>query len=282
MDFSEKLEKGYKIAFWKDDPWSLEGRKRYEIALKKFRGLIEHPWLKELLKLDNIGLLDIGAGKGIGGVALAKTLIQQNCKVKLVMIDLRKSAVEDSLKFANEEKVEAEAFQMNAIEAHKLGKFNIVLMYGAILAHFDWWSLARLFASATMCLKEKGVIIIEEFDRVHAIFTAGFKNLIIENPRPDKLSISVHAGYDVIKGSYLRNFIRVKDWEVVTLPVNFRNISSIAAMLWLFVEDVDVASVDEENVYFVLGRESRNLLKPNILANSPKILKRNSPWNISS
>jgi len=171
MSTPDALEEGYKIALWKDDPWSPEGRERYNSALRKFKKLIEHPWLKNILSKEKVSLLDLGAGKGIGGVALAKTLKQHGIEVDLTMVDLRKIAIQDSLLFAHKEGVKAEAFQMNAIEAHKLGKFDIVLMYGAILTHFDSWNMPRLFASSAKSLKEDGIIVIEEFDRVHRIFT---------------------------------------------------------------------------------------------------------------
>ena len=59
---------------------------------------------------------------------------------------------------------------MNALEVHGLGKFGIILMYGAILARFDGWELPRLFASLASALTDDGIVIIQEMDRVHAIF----------------------------------------------------------------------------------------------------------------
>ena len=272
MDISEKLKKGYEIAQWCDNPWSPEGKERYENALKKFGELLKHPWLAELAS-GKISILDLGAGRGIGGVALAKTLIDKDVEVELTMVDLRESAVKDSLKFAKEERIKAKAYRMDAIEAYKLGRFDLVLMYGAILAHFDSWALPRLFASAAEALRENGVVIVEEMDRIHAIFMSRFKEFIVENPKPEALSISVHAGYDPVKGSYLRNYIRVKDWEVVTLPVNFRSISTIASTLWLFLKDIDIVRTETENLYLVLGKTPRGLLKPEHLE-EPTVIKR--------
>ncbi|RLE72899.1 MAG: hypothetical protein DRJ37_01775 [Thermoprotei archaeon] len=88
MDISEKLKKGYEIAQWCDNPWSPEGKERYENALKKFGELLKHPWLAELAS-GKISILDLGAGRGIGGVALAKTLIDKDVEVELTMVDLR-------------------------------------------------------------------------------------------------------------------------------------------------------------------------------------------------
>ena len=153
-----------------------------------------------------------------------------------------------------------------------------MLMYGAILVHFDSWALPKLFASAAEALREDGVVIVEEMDRTHVIFMSRFKEFIVENPKPEALSISVHAGYDPVKGSYLRNYIRVKDWEAVTLPVNFRSISTIASTLWLFLKDVDIVRTETENLYLVLGKTPRRLLKPEHLE-EPTVIKRGKPWS---
>ncbi len=91
MDALEKLEKGYEIASWKDNPWSSEGRERYRAALEKFNTLLKHPWLAEVAGKDKVDVLDLGAGRGIGGVALAKVLMSRGLKVKIVMVDLRES-----------------------------------------------------------------------------------------------------------------------------------------------------------------------------------------------
>jgi len=44
MSTADSLEKGYSIASWKDNPWSPEGKERYETALKEFSILLDHPW----------------------------------------------------------------------------------------------------------------------------------------------------------------------------------------------------------------------------------------------
>mgnify|MGYP000630868845 CR=1 FL=1 len=148
---------------------------------------------------------------------------------------------------------------------------NIVLIYGAALAHFDEWSMVKLLASATNSLKENGVIVIEEMDRINTIFRVGFKEFIVENSDPNNLSISVHSKYDYLTGSYYRTYIRLKDFKSVTIPLNFRSIAHIASVLWLFVKDIDILQ-EEKSLYFILGREPRRAIKPEELG-TPKSLK---------
>jgi len=143
-----------------------------------------------------LAILDLGAGRGIGGVALARVLSKKGVKSRLVMVDIREDAVRDAARFAQEEGVRAEVRVMDALEAYQLGRFDIVLMYSAMLAHFDEWDLPKLFASATCALQDNGVVVIEELDRVYAIFRGGYRDFIVENTAPESLSVSVHVGYD--------------------------------------------------------------------------------------
>lgn len=268
---TDELEIAYELALWKDDPWSAEGRERYLKAKEVFRKLLAHPWLKEILTTGNVRVLDLGSGKGIGGVAFTESLTERGIRPTLTMVDVRSSAVEASLKFAEERGVKAEVYAMNALDAYKLGTYDIVLMYGAIFAHFNSWDMCRLLASASEALAEKGVMVIEEFDRVHNVFMGGFKDIILENPKPENITISFYVDYNPVTGSYLRRFVRLRDGKNVLVPLNFRSISTIASLLWIFMKDVDMMKIDE-NLYLILGKDKRGAVGPSDLAENPKIL----------
>jgi len=279
IDYGRDLETAYRIACWKDDPWTREGRERYTSALRRFKLLLKHPWFKEILSKDVVKILDLCSGKGIGGVALAK-VIQENTEVELSMVDIREEAVEASLRFAKSEGVSAKALVKDAKSIHTLGLFDIVLVYGGSLAHFNSWDLIKLLASATTVLEKNGVIIVEEMDRAHVLFTRGYKDFIVENPNPQSLAISIHIKYDPVTGSYYRRFIRLKDEYSVTLPINFRSISTIASILWLFVKNIDLLSTSDENIYLIIGRRPRRKITPEDLSESPIVLKRRSIYSL--
>ncbi len=265
----EGLSKAYEIADWGDNPWSERGRKRYEEALKTFRALMRHDWLKALP--HNVRVLDVGAGRGLGGVALAKVLREGGRGVELLMIDLREGALRDAERFASEEGVEAEVMVHDALRAHELGRFDVILMYGAILAHFDEWSFIRLLSSAAEALRGEGVVIIEELDRVDHVFRVGFRDMLMERRDPRNPSLSYHLRYDPIRGTYTRVLLRLKDMEAVEIGVNFRSIAHIASVLWTFVSDVDIISKGE-GFYLVLGRGPRRGPSPAELARDPRAL----------
>ncbi len=276
------LEKAYKIADWMDDPWSSKGRSRYLQALKRFEHLLKHQWFKEVLNMGKVAVLDIGAGKGIGGVALVKILLKHGVLVDLVMIDVREDALKDAKRFATEEDVKAETRVLDALKTYELGRsFDIILAYGAILAHFNDWSLTKLFASLNKCAHHRSIVVIEERNRVNAIFKDGFKEFLVENRDPENLSISVHLKHDVVTGSYYRAYIKLKNYEITSLPINFRNISTIASLLWIFFQDVDLVYSGENEMYFVLGKSAREKIRTkDILLYEPTILKRKEPLNL--
>ncbi len=72
--------------------------------------------------------------------------------------------------------------------------------------------------------------------------------------------------------------MRLKDFEAVTLPINFRSVAHIASLLWMFTEDVDVMPTGEDGLYFILGKGSRYAVRPEDLDKEPIVLKRGSPW----
>lgn len=266
---SEELSKAYEIADWGDDPWSERGRRRYEEAIKTFRSLMRHDWFSALP--DEVSVLDIGAGRGIGGVALAKVLKEGGRRVELLMIDLREEALRDAERFAREEGIDAKARVHDALRAHELGRFDVVLMYGAILAHFDEWSFIRLLSSAAEALRGEGIVIIEELDRVNYIFRAGFKDMLMERRDPSNPSLSYHLRYDPVKGTYTRVLLRLKDMKAVEIGVNFRSIAHIASALWAFVSDVDIISKGE-GFYLVLGKGPKRGPSPAELTRDPRVL----------
>ena len=276
-----ELEIAYRIANWRDDPYSPDGRERYVKALDRFEKLLEHPWFNDVSRRKSVSIVDIGAGKGIGGVALAKILNKHGVRTKLHMIDVRRDALKVAVRFASEENVEAYTYVVDAREAYKLSLRNndIALMYGSILAHFNEWDLVKLLASTMMLIKDNGLLIIEELDRDHILYTRGYKDLLIESRDEDKISLSIHMKYDPITSSYHRLFIDLIRRLKARVTINFRSIAQIASLLWVFMEDIDIVYTGEGLIYYILGFKPRRINNVKDLV-EPEILKRNSFWNL--
>ena len=268
------LDKAYELANWKDDPWSPGGRARYLEALDRFEKIIKHPWLSTLLGKEVVRVIDIGAGKGIGGVAFAKILKSHGIKYELYLVDIREKALHDAKRFANEEGVSVETYVVDAVKVHELGlkDIDLALMYGAILAHFNEWDLLRLFNSTTTILREDGLLLLEEVDRDHILYTRGYKDLIVENISDGKVTLSIHKRYERATGSYYRVFIDLLSKEIVEVPINFRSIAQIASMLWLFMKNIDIIEVEKDFLYYVIGYRPRKRFDVTDFLNEPRVL----------
>jgi predicted O-methyltransferase YrrM len=279
---TDYLDIVYNIIGWKDDPYTPEGYKRYLTAVERFRKLISHPWFSKLLEKRSLTIVDVGAGKGIGGVALARVLQESGIKPRVYMIDVREEALKIASKFASENSIEAETYVVDAKEVHKVGIENVdlVLMYGGMLAHFNEWDLVKLFSSTTSIINDEGILILEELDRDHMLYTHGYKELSVERRDEDSVTISVHKRYDPITGSYYRLFIDLLKRKVVEASINFRSIAQIASLLWIFMHDIDIVYTGENLTYYILGTKPRRKINIGDLTNVPEVLKRGSFWRV--
>ncbi len=71
-ELSLKLSKFYKTYIWPDDPLSEWEKKSFKRALKFTEILISHNWIKDIIsKKQDIKVLEVCGGAGIGGVALS-------------------------------------------------------------------------------------------------------------------------------------------------------------------------------------------------------------------
>lgn len=265
----EYLSRIYRIADWKDDPYTEAGRRRYREALDKFRSIVAHPWLSELEREPRV--LDLCAGGGIGGVALSKVLLEKGYKPRLCLVDLRGDALQAARKFCSDEGVGCVSRQMDAAGAHEIGKFDVVLLYGAPLAHFDPWRLMRLLASVSAALEETGLLILEEMDRVNKIFIGGFKHFIVEASEPGRLSVSVHGGYNRRRGAYRRIFYDVLRGHSAEVFLSFYSESIIGAMAWAFFRDLDFVEF-AEGTFMLLARAPRGALSPVDFSKLPRAI----------
>ncbi len=267
----EDLSEAYRIVDWMDNPYEKSGRKRYLKALQEFKQLVEHIWLKSLP--PKVRVIDVCAGRGIGGVALARVLKETGHEVDLTLVDLRPDALRDAEKFCADENVKCKCVVKDAVKVHELGVFDVALLYGGPLAHFDAWSLLKMFASVSQSLNSNGVVIVEEMDRIYHIFRGGFKDFIVETVSPEKLTVSAHSGYDAFRDVYRRVMYEMKTGRAVEVELTFRSVATIASLLWIFFHDVDLIGKDER-LYFIVGYKPRRRIRVEDLREPPLLLRK--------
>lgn len=128
----DKLEEYYRICCWPEDLESGVGKKRFEEACRVFRSLIKHEWIGELLRHRNkVKVLDIYGGTGIGGLALARVLMDEGLGVELIVNDLRDSALENAKGYAKRLlNLDIEVLREDAVNLWRRGlSVDVALLY---------------------------------------------------------------------------------------------------------------------------------------------------------
>jgi len=160
------LEELYEMGIWPEDPYSEEGKRRYNHALEHMRKLTEHSFIKEISEAGVLKIPELCGGTGIGGVALAKALSEKGIEVDLMVTDLREKALEVARKWALE--VLGKEIRTRILDARRAYKvkevFDVALIYGLSISHFSPWDFAFILASLSEILQDKGIVIIGQVD----------------------------------------------------------------------------------------------------------------------
>ena len=274
----EAIKTLYTLNIWPDDPRTKEGYNRYLKSIEKFRKAIKHDWFKELLsKKEELSVLEICAGYGIGGFALSKAIQEKGNNVKLTILDIREYALKIGKNWGERElKVNVNYIVQDARDTYKLkSKFDIALLYGFSTPHFNPWDMIRLLASLSETLLNESLFIVEEVDRIYNIFyLRGYKDILVEQVTEDEIVISVHAGYSTKKGSFIRAFKDLTNQKKnVLLDTYFWNLASMASLLWLFFRDVDFIPIETNRSGFIVAKRPRRNIKLKDVIETPTFLK---------
>ncbi len=276
---SEYFEKLYSVFRWAEDIRTGRGRKRFEESLSRFRELVKHPWVKEVLKdKEELVILDVCGGTGIGGIALAKVLQEAGMDVELIVNDVRGSALEKAKVFARELlNKEARAIKDNALNIHKHSvKADIALLYGFSTPHFNPYDMVRLTASVGRVLRHDGLYIVEEVDRMYNIMCLiGYKYVLPEIASEEEVVISMHAGYDVRKGVFKRLMLDLTTMRRSLSETYFWSVAGTAAILWVFFKDVDYLPMGRGTRGFLIARMPRGM-DPSTYEEDPAIIRSGS------
>jgi len=266
----EKLERVYRMGIWLEDPYTNEGRERFERALDFMRKAVKHPFIENILKLRKIRILELCGGTGIGGIALGKALSEKGVDVDLLITDLRASALEIAKRWSMDVLgKEARVKVLDAKEAYKLNeRFDIILIYGLSIAHFSPWDFILVLCSVNDIVDDKGIFIIDQIDIRHSILMRlGYKEFVVERVDEDRAIISIHAGYDIIKGTAKRLYINLINKERVLMDVCYWGLAELASLVWLFFKEVDFIRMLGDR-YFILAKGPRRKFTMKELKNS--------------
>ncbi len=256
------LERFYEVFPWGDDLRRSEVRSRFEESVNNFSRLIDHEFVKSIVDRGFVRVIDICGGGGIGGIALAKVLAEKGVRVELTVNDLRESAL--SIAVRNAEEVlgfKPRIVKANALELYRYGvKADIALLHGLSTPHFNPYEMVRLAASTAKILESDGVFIVEETDRVYGIFyLVGYKDVVAEYAGEDKISLTIHSGYDVRRGVFYRVFLDIPSMKRVKAPIRFWDVAGTASILWVFFKEVDFLPTRSSRRGFVIAAKPRGI-----------------------
>ncbi len=281
------LSRLYGTGFWPsrpDDPAAIE---RFERAIKVLKYLLNtHPFMKRLCEINEVKLLDVAAGSGIGGAAFARALIECGAdRVDLVAVDARP----DDLGFVAEwvkgleTRVRtrvAPVERLYEVLRNELRSFDAAIMWGGSAPHFNPYDMLRVYANVAELLKDDGVFIEQETDALHRVlFLMGYERIYAQKELPDgKVLVTVHHKYDAKRGTYYRGWYVIPGFHLIEeLPVTFWFIGTLAGLGWSVFKDVDIVTEKEHGValgrHIILFRSPRRNLIPEELLVDPTVLK---------
>lgn len=205
------LEELYRYLRWRMDPED-------ERAQIRFRRIVE---VFEKLKKENLlpnepRVLDLCTGTGIAGVAMAKATGAK----AITVLDAREEDLKKVKKWIEIAGLDLEPKIVvgDAREVSKLvGEHDIALLWGLTMPHFDAFDAVKLFANVALTLSKDGIFLLEESDRVYGIFyQIGYKDILIETKTEEYTLMSVHEGYDPIRGVFKRTYYKLPGFEKVS------------------------------------------------------------------
>ncbi len=278
---SGELSKLYNLLGWPGDPYTREGRARYEDTLKEAAKILNHEWLSAIVgSRDSIKIIDVCGGSGIAGAAFAKVLKERGVKPEVTVIDLREEALSVARKFIEEETgAKPETLALDVTRMHDTGlNADLAVLWGLTTPHFSPWDLMKVVSGIASNLVADGVLVVEETDRHAGIFLANrYQHVMPELVSEGKVTVSVHEGRDPITGYVSRVLVDLTSGETVRLKVYFWDIASAATITWAFFKDVDFIPGKSGRHGYIIAKWPREALKPGeLLGAEPAMLKRRS------
>lgn len=281
------LSRLYGTGFWPSRPDEPAAIERFERSIKVFKFLLStHPFMKRLCEINEVKLLDVAAGSGIGGAAFARALIECGAgRVDLVAVDARPDELVLVAEWVKGLKVGVKTLVTSLGRLHEVlrndfGTFDAAVMWGGSAPHFNPYDMLRVYVNVAELLKDDGVFVEQETDALHRVmFLVGYERIHAEKELPDgKVLVTVHHKYDAKRSTYFRGWYTIPGFHFVEeLPVTFWSIGTLAGLGWSVFKDVDIITEKEHGItlgrHIILFRSPRRNLSPKELVADPTVLK---------
>jgi hypothetical protein len=127
-------------------------------------------------------------------------------------------------------------------------------------------------------LRDDGLFIMEEVDRRYIIFyLRGYMNIVPEVVEEESIALTIHAGYDMLKGTFRRAALDLlRGGKAIVSNFYYWGIAELMALSWLFFQDIDFILDPKGRMRgFILANRPRRRLRPIDFSESPRTIKAN-------
>ncbi len=170
-----------------------------------------------------IHILDVCTGGGIAGIAMASALVGEGKRVGITAVDAREDdlrLLEDWLRHAGLlGSVEFEAVVADAVDLPNVlrRRYNISLIWGSSMPHFDPWRAAKLMAGLRELGSEDSVLLVEQRDvATRLLLTNQFRRVLSPEGsvgEDGSAMLSVIVGHDPLRGTIRRAYYSLPGWS---------------------------------------------------------------------
>ncbi len=226
------------------DPESEKARKRYKALKDFFNWTVKKALLPAGKKLR---ILDLCAGTGIAGAALFEVLREWGVDASLTLVDKRKDDLLKVESWLSDDREVYGAVMDCLDDLERLGEFDVVLLWGSTMPHFDPYQAADLFTNVSRVLSPLGAFMVEETDRFGAFFyRKAYREIVPEVRREDYTVVSLDEGYNPLRGVIVRGYYRLPGWEKIgVIETRYWDLAGLAGMGKLVFEEARIITRGE-------------------------------------
>ncbi len=245
----------YQIYSWPDDPSSEEGSSYQRRTAQNLGFLFSEQSLDYLWQKNTLRILDVCSGVGTAGALFAKQLAVKRIKSSLTFVDVRPNIFEKTpLLFLDNDPFiswESKVLDMNELENIE-GAFDIVLMYGHSLAHFNPWQWVEIVKKISRLLVLGGVLLLHETDRKWLDFIENtYQKVGVSAIKEGRPVFSVYKGYDPYTGFITRELYDTESGRSHEINVFPWGISEAGAIIMSVLGHVKIAPFDSHDFWLM-------------------------------
>jgi len=246
----------YKHYTWPDDPESDLGKKYFERAQAEIGSLCNSEYLQTIINKDKeIKILELMAGVGYGGVALAQELDKLKISYELHLTDIRSDVLKTAETFTKSVKGKPYVYECDIRDISKLQwQFDIVLIYGLSLPHLNPWEWIQFCQAMPHNVNDAGALIVHETDRrLFDFIQKPYQKIAYAGKRNGADIIHMHEGYNIFKGTIKRKYIEVGNSQTISNELYYWGLAEAGAMMSVGFSKIAYQHIGNYR-YFITGQ----------------------------